>query len=162
VTVTYHTTSPNGTAFFSNQTTGQYVSIGYNQPPGSPGSAYAGYAAEWILERPSKTLSGFNPYNLPNYYAPELPNIDNWYALGVSYLNFPSYYPPGLDTSGTFNVISMYCVPSDWNPSSNCPTVNGGGQYISDAFYWSYYQTPPSGYATESLYFFVAGPAKSQ
>jgi hypothetical protein len=160
VTVTYHTSSPHGTAFLQNQSTGQYISIGYNQPPGSPGSAYTGYSAEWIVERPGHSLSNLSPLNLANYYLPNTPN--NWYYLYPSYLNFPDYYPPGLDTSGTFNVFSMYCGPSDWNPSSNCPYVNGGGQYISKAYYWSYYEQPPPGYGTEVLYFFVSGPAQSQ
>jgi hypothetical protein len=118
VTVTYNTSSPNGTAFLEDQTTGQYVSIGYNQPPSSLGSsaAYAGYGAEWIMERP--TASNGTLYNLANYYVPDTAYNELW--LSPAYLHFPSYYPPGLDTSGTFNVISMYCPSGTWNPSYAC------------------------------------------
>ncbi len=38
------------------------------------------------------------------------------------YLHFPSYYPPGLDTSGTLNVVETYCEPTNWSPSSKRTT----------------------------------------
>jgi hypothetical protein len=154
VTITYNTSSPHGTAFLNNQTTGQYISIGYNQPPGSSGSAYAGYSAEWIVERPSMNLHSFSPVNLANYYLPETPN--NYLFLYPDYLIFPDYEPPGSDTSGTFNIYNMVCTSSYWNPSSACP----GEPYISLAYYW--YLNPPPGYGSGTLYFFVSGPAASQ
>jgi hypothetical protein len=153
------------TAFIENQTTGQYCSVGYNQPTGAPGTTYVGESAEWIVERPTNASSG-NLYNLANYYLPNTPA--NWYWLYPSYLKFPSYDTPGLDTSGKFNVIDMYCNPQIypkplWNPSSACPLVNGNAQTISLADYWSYYQQPPPyGYGTGTLYFFALGPAKTQ
>lgn len=155
VTVTYHTSSPNGNAFLENQSTGQYVSIGYNQPPGSPGSAYAGYSAEWVVERPSSMATGAY-YDLADYYLPNTPS--DWFYLYPAYLDNGGWYPPGLDTSGTFNVINMVCTSGTWNPSSACQ----GTQNISLAYYWSYYQQPPSPYGTECLYLYAAGPAASQ
>jgi Peptidase A4 family len=163
VTVTYNTSSPNGNAFLEDQTTGQYISIGYNQPSSNAAcppycTLYAGYAAEWIMERPGPITDPCSLWDLADYYLPGL----SWFWMYPSYLHYPSYYPPGLDTNGTFGLIYMYCDPSNWNPSANCPLVNGGGQYISDAYYWSYGQQPPSGFSTEVLYLQAVGPAESQ
>jgi len=157
VTVTYNPTSPHGAAFLSNQTTGQYISVSFSQPSGSPGSAFAGYSAEWIVERPTNLSTG-SLFDLANY-------IGSWSIGGLNYLGsfpaymqFPSYATPGYDPAGTFDIFNMVCTQTTWDPNSQCSTE----QYISLAYYWSYYQQPPSGYNTESIYFTVTGVAAKQ
>ena len=64
ISITYYTTSPHGNAFIVNNTTGLYVSVGFDQPAGLPGSTYAGTSAEWILAGCGKTRSfGETPRN---------------------------------------------------------------------------------------------------
>ena len=157
VTVTYKPNSQyKGSAFLQNQSTGQYITIGYNQPPGPPSSAYQGYSAEWIVERPCPNAFSCNSYSdLANYYLPNTPN--NWFWLYPDYLTPQLYYTPaGADPAGTYNVISMYCVPSNWNPSSACQPY----KYISDAYYWGSGVQPPQGYGNYVLYFYAMAPAK--
>ena len=156
VSVTYHTSTPNGTAFLENETTGQYISIGYNQPSycAPPGQypAYAGYAAEWIVERPELPPT-YTPSNLANYYLPNTP-----YTMQPFYYVYPwtTYIPPGRDTSGTFNIINMYCDIETWNPFTACESQTN----ISTANYC--YPQAPSGKNSGVLYFTVSGPAASQ
>lgn len=157
VTVTY---KPNaqfkGTAFLQNQSTGQYITIGYNQPPGPASSAYQGYSAEWIVERPCPNAFSCTTYdNLTNYYLPNTPN--NWFWLYPMYFTPQFYYTPaGADQSSTYDVISMYCTSNNWNPSNSCQP----SRYISDAYYWGWDAQPPAGYGNYVLYFYVDGPAK--
>jgi hypothetical protein len=134
VMVFYSTGSPNGTAYFSDQSTGQYISIGFNQPTclpdGCPGSAFAGYSAEWIVERPGTSLTDLTPVDLPDYYVPGITPSDELLMSG-GYLHFPSYYSPGFDTSGAFNTISMFCNgPSygDWSQAARAPRLGSISQ----------------------------------
>ena len=162
IVVTYHTTSPNGSAFISNQTTGYYVSVSFNQPPSSQsGNQYAGSTAEWIVERPGP-LNSSTDYNLGNYNVPTGPNGYLWL--------YPDYYSPSLggviaagsDPAANTIFDYMYCTPEDWNPGGACPLVNGYGQFIS---YLYYQPSNPNGGACiwpGTLCLYPTGPAASQ
>lgn len=162
IVVTYNTTSPNGSAFISDQTTGYYVSVSFNQPPSSrQGNQYAGSTAEWIVERPGP-LNSSSYYNLANYNVPTGPYGYLWM--------YPDYYTPsngyvtiaGTDPASNTIFDYMYCTPSYWNPSSACPLVNGVGQFIS---YLYYQPSNPNGGACiwpGTLCLYPTGPAASQ
>jgi Peptidase A4 family len=155
-----------GVAFLENYSTGLYVSVSFHQPPGGAGSAYQGYSAEWILERPGTQLMGFHPSDLANYYVPY--SQGNSVPLAPGYYNPATYHNlgPGDDPASTLYTINMVCNgtanSASWNPSGNCPAINGFSQYITLTDYWAYNQQPPPGYLSGTVYFFVYGPAASQ
>ena len=159
VTVTYSTTSPNGTAFISDQTTGYYVSVGFNQPPGNSGTGYVGSTAEWIVERP--TNSNGSLFDLGNYSVPDGPYGFLWIYPDYTPSSLGGVIPAGEDPASAVIFDYMYCIPSDWNPSSACPLVNGGGQYIS-FLYYQQIQPPGSCIWPEVLCFYPTGPAANQ
>ena len=134
ISVTYHTTSPHGSAFIVNNTTGQYVPVGFDQPVGSPGSTYAGTSAEWVLERPGY-IGISDLENLANYAS-------NTYMEGTY-----NGWLPGSGPANAPDYFSMYCKFQSWNPGSACP-VN---TYISLPTYY-----PGSG----EVLFTVLPPAK--
>jgi len=109
ITVTYYTSSPNGNAFIDDFTTGQYVSVSYNQPSGSSGSAYAVTSAEWIVERPETggTLDNLTDYGTSFY----MEGTYNGYLPGSGPANSPDYF--------TMQCNSYY----PWNPSSACTST---------------------------------------
>jgi hypothetical protein len=164
VVVTYHTTSPNGSAFISDQTTGSYLPIAFNQPPTNPSGLfrYVGDTAEWIVERACYGLDCSLYYNLGNYEVPTGPNGYLWM--------YPIYYSPSLgyaapagsDPASNTVFNYMYCNPQNWNPSGACPLVNGGDQYIS---YLYYQPSNPNGGACiwpGTLCLYPMGPAANQ
>jgi len=107
--VWYTTAAPNGHAYIVNYTTQQSTSVGFNQPSGSPGSAYVGNSAEWVVERPG--LVGLGLENLANYLT--VPMNFAYAYNGSSY-----YYPSSSPSGTTIYNITMTCPP--WNPSSAC------------------------------------------
>jgi hypothetical protein len=108
VSVTYYTSSPNGNAFIYDYTTGEYVSVSYNQPSGSPGYGYQGNSAEWVVERPS---SGGSYVNLTDYGS-------GFYMEGTYNGNLPGTGPANPPDS-----IYMYCNSTyPWSPSTACAT----------------------------------------
>jgi hypothetical protein len=130
ITVTYNTTSPHGTAYISDQTTGYYYSVGFNQPSGNAGTSYAGSSAEWIVERPTEEPSG-TLYDLGDYGVSDGPYGYLWM--------YPDYYTPSLgyvtsagsDSASSVQFWTMYCTQYNWNPSSSCSTP----QNISVPYY---------------------------
>lgn len=152
IVVTYNATSPHGTAWIHDQTNGEYVSMSFDQPPGSAGSAYGGSTAEWIVERPTNISTG-QLFDLANYSVPGSYSNEFWTSVGYSdeaqdgYWGGVAYDP----ASHIYVTVNMVCDPSLWNPFSNCPLQNGFSQYISMA-------TWPFGY-TGYMYFNPAGPA---
>jgi len=110
--VTYYTASPNGNAYFVDFTTGQYISVWFNEP--SPTNyPYVGATAEWVLERPS--VNG-NPVNLTDY---------EYLSMEGTYNSFP---PGSGPASGPYYFV-MTCPP--WNPSSACPNYDTWLSYVS-------------------------------
>jgi hypothetical protein len=120
------------TAVLSNQSTGQYVSIGFNQPPSnSPYATFSGESAEWIVERPMITVTGVNGGQ------PFLPDLANYASFYMGGLDVDSPYwdnAPDQIPNGTLTNFTMTCPP--WTPASNCPTGgNPPNPYISTASY---------------------------
>jgi hypothetical protein len=114
------------TAVLSNQSTGQYISVGFNQPAGGSGSQYAGESAEWIVER-----QGCTCFPNPSYIS-NLVNFSSFYMGGLD-LDSPYYdWNPSQVPDSTLTNFYMTCAP--WSPSSACsppggnilqPTYNG-------------------------------------
>ena len=146
-----------GTAYLQNQTTGQYISVGFSQPSGSQSTRYAGYSAEWVLERDSYNGT---PYNLANYYlANPSPNGALVNMTAQYWTQFNPTVQAGGDPASTVNTYGMVCAPDTWNPSSQCPRINGFLQSISQTSFWGPNDQPPPGYYPGVVYFTVAGPA---
>jgi Peptidase A4 family len=122
IVVTYNTSSPNGTAYISDQSTGQYISIGFNQPPPiNASTAFAGNSAEWVVERPAQggVLTNLEDYLPTGPYGLYVYTAYNDWALG---------YGPASAPTGTIYDLEMFCTYATWNPSAACP---GGYGLIS-------------------------------
>jgi len=133
IVVTYHTSSPHGNAFISNQSTGQYVAVGFDQPSSSaPNTAYAGSSADWVVERPTV---GYNLVDLTNYLGTGGPSGQQYYLVTQYSLNdqYGSTTLPPYGPESTLTTVNMICPP--WNPYSAC---SSGSQNISIAnFYYN-------------------------
>lgn len=159
IAVTYNTSSPNGTAWISDQTTGDYVSVGFNEPP--PG-AFPGNTADWIVERACANDQCSVFTDLADYSNPDGPYGYLWI--------YPDYYTPSLgdviaagsDPASTSTFDYMLCDTSYWNPSSACPLVNGNYQYISVLYYQQNQGQGGACLWPGTLCFFPYGPAASQ
>ena len=162
IIIEYTTSSPNGHAFFSDATTGQYVSVAFNQPPCSPGyNCFVGTTAEWIVERP--VLGNNNPptyANLPNFYLPNTNPAYEW-VLGDHYNPNGTYFDPGEDPASTLTNDYQICDSSHWNPGSACPgTPPYTTEYITNEIY---YTSGSHGiYQDYYDYLYPIGPAASQ
>jgi hypothetical protein len=155
ISVTYNTTSPNGTAFLSDQTTGDYVTVSFNQPSGNSDGTYSGSSAEWIVERPLSIATG-SLYDLGNYSVPDGPNGYLW--AYPDYTNSAgSIIGAGFDSAATTTFWTMTCDSSHWNPSSAC-------NVISETISIPYYQQGSSGACIwpGTICFYPTGPAASQ
>ena len=131
--VWYTTAADNGHAFILNVTTGQAVSVSFNQPAGSAGSGFKASSVEWIVERPE-----FNNalVNLLNYGSVV---VNEAQAHGTTGYFYPSSSPAG----STLYNVTMTCGP--WKPSTACPTTSN----------LSYANL----YGTWTLWFYDEGPA---
>lgn len=147
VQVGYLPSSSQGLAWFLNETKETYISALFSQPASSLGgtAAYAGYTAEWILERPSVSVTDTTPYDLAatgsSTVVPEYWDTADGGIGGVWEL-------PGVDPSGTYYLIDMTCGPGSWNPSSWCPynyTVIASANYSIPAATMYFQVTVPVG-----------------
>lgn len=153
IVVTYSTTSPNGSAFISDQSTGDYVSVTFNEPPPINSiTQYQGYNAEWIVERPS---IGGSVVNLANYRGNAGPTgTEVW--LDADYSDNTIYggaYAIGYGPESTITVLDMTCPP--WNPSSLCSI------WGPDLSVGVYYPPNPNG-GFYGVFAYPAGPVIHQ
>jgi hypothetical protein len=106
ISVYYTTASPQGHAYFLNESTNLTACMNFSKPRNP---RYGGNSVEWIMERP--TVDGAIS-NLPNFGYFGLNDGLATNGTGVS-------YTPGATIAGaTSEEITMTCPP--WNPSTAC------------------------------------------
>ncbi len=106
IDVTYYTSSPNANAYIADYTSGQYVSVWYDEPDNG---TYTGNSAEWIVERPGIITSYPSPYY-------DLAAYESFYMEGT----YDGYLPGSGPASGP-NYLTMECTTSyPWYPSTSC------------------------------------------
>lgn len=155
IRVAYYTSGNNGYngyAFVSDQSSGQYVAVSFNEPPPiNATTQYQGANAEWIVERPS--LSSY--VDLLNYLGNAGPSGTEVY-LGADYSDNTIYggaWGIGYGSESTITVVDMTCPP--WNPTSAC---TNWGPYLSVGVY--YPPNPNGGYY--GIFAYPAGPVLQQ
>lgn len=152
IRVAYYTSGDNGYAFVSDQTSGLYVAVSFNEPPPiNSTTQYQGANAEWIVERPS--VGSY--VDLLNYLGNAGPSGTEVY-LGADYSDNTIYggaWGIGYGPEDTITVVDMTCPP--WNPTSAC---TNWGPYLSVGVY--YPPNPNGGYY--GIFAYPAGPVLQQ